>query len=95
MQKVTTDHNEIREWVRKHQGVPEVIEHGARHENDPGIRIDFPGEKDDQYLSNAHLPEQLNWENFFRIFEHEKLVFIYDDENFQKDPSMSYRFAKR
>jgi hypothetical protein len=70
--KTTTDHDEIRRWVEERGGRPSAVE-GTGSGNDPGIlRIDF-GEKEDTL-------EEIPWDEFFRAFDENELVFLYQDE---------------
>ncbi len=73
--KTTTDHDEIRRWVESHGGKPAAVtETGSG--SDPGIlRINFddPGGDDDDRL------EEISWDEFFRAFDENELVFLYQD----------------
>ncbi|MBF7013813.1 hypothetical protein QUC32_03075 [Novosphingobium resinovorum] len=80
----TTEHNEIRQWIEDRGGRPSVV--AATHDNgrDGGLlRIDF-GEKDETL-------EEIEWEEFFRIFNDNGLAFLHQDETADGKPS---RFAK-
>ena len=67
--KTTTDHDTIREWADARGGRP------ARAEGtgDTGglLRIDF-NEPEERL-------EQISWDEFFRIFEENKLAFLYQE----------------
>jgi hypothetical protein len=76
----TTDHDTIRAWAEAREGRPSVI----RTDGKGGVlRFDF-GEKEEDF-------EEVDWEEFFRIFEESKLAFLYQDKT--KDGSTS-RFNK-
>ncbi|MBB3660784.1 hypothetical protein FHX15_006055 [Rhizobium sp. BK650] len=76
----TTDHKTIRAWVEARKGRPSVI----RTKGEGGLlRIDF-GEKEESF-------EEIEWDEFFQIFDENKLEFLYQEET--KDGEMS-RFAK-
>ena len=76
----TTDHDAIRQWAEARDGHPAVV----RTKGKGGVlRIDF-GEPEDNL-------EQIEWEEFFEIFEQNKLSFLYQDKT--KDGSTS-RFSK-
>jgi hypothetical protein len=93
MQKITTNHHEIKSWAEKHQGIPELVDHkDARHDR-IGLRINFPGPVDDALLSETNPPQKITWEKFFAIFEEQGLAFEYDNE--EKFPDRAYRFANR
>jgi hypothetical protein len=65
----TTNHDEIRRWVEKRDGRPAVV----RTSGKGGIlRIDF-GEPEDSL-------EPVEWDEFFRIFDENKLAFLRQDE---------------
>ena len=81
---VTTDHEEIRQWVEERGGRPACVK-----ETESGdsclLRVDYPGVGDDERF------EPLEWDEFFRIFDKEKLAFLYQDQT--KDGGES-RFSK-
>ena len=78
--ETTQDHDEIRHWAEARNGRPTRVK-GA---DEGGIlRIDF-GERDDQL-------EPISWEEFFQIFDHNRLFFLHQDK--VADGSLS-RFNK-
>ena len=77
--KVTTDHDEIREWVEERGG------HPARVKGTELLRIDYPGFSGEQKL------EEISWDEFFKAFEENNLAFLYQEET--KDGKQS-RFSK-
>src|SRR3954471_10858048 len=82
--KVTTDHEEIRRWVEERGGRPACVK--ATESGDSCLlRIDYPGVGDEESL------EPMDWEEFFEIFDKERLAFLYQDET--KDGKTS-RFSK-
>lgn len=93
MAKVTTDHEEIRKWVEKLGGAPELIDHKDAQHDQIGIRINFPGAQDDVYHSDANPPRKISWEEFFKIFDEHGLGFEYDDD--EKVLNLAYRFTNR
>lgn len=69
--KITTDHNEIRQWVEDHDGRPATI--SDRGGSSRAVKIFFP----DQHV---HEPlEEISWDEFFNKFEENDLAFIYQD----------------
>jgi hypothetical protein len=65
----TTDHNEIRHWVEEHGGRPSMV----KTEGEGGIlRIDF-GEPEEAL-------QEVSWDEFFEVFDDNKLAFLYQDE---------------
>ena len=83
--KTTTDHDEIREWAESREGRPSVI----RTEGEDGgvLRIDF-GEKEEEF-------EEVEWDEFFEIFEDSKLAFLYQDETKDGGTSRFNKFVSR
>ena len=77
--KVTTDHDEIREWVEERGG------HPARVKGTEVLRIDYPGFSGEERL------EEINWDDFFKVFDESNLAFLYQDKT--KDGKQS-RFSK-
>lgn len=65
----TTNHDEIRKWVEARGGHPAKVP----TKGDGGIlRIDF-GEPEDSL-------EEIDWDEFFRIFDENELAFLYQDK---------------
>jgi hypothetical protein len=82
--KTTTDHDEIREWAESREGRPSVI----RTDGKGGVlRLDF-GEKEEEF-------EEIEWDEFFKIFEESKLAFLYQDETKDGDTSRFNKFVSR
>jgi len=65
----TTDHDTIRKWAEARGGHPARVKTSG-----PGgiLRIDF-GEPDENL-------EEIEWDEFFRIFDERKLAFLYQEE---------------
>ena len=83
--KVTTDHNEIRQWVEERKGHPARVK-GTETKNSAGLlRIDYSG------FSGEDTLEEISWEEFFVAFEKNGLAFLYQEET--KDGKES-RFSK-
>jgi hypothetical protein len=63
--KITTDHDEIREWAGKRGGLPAAVRR-THAKNDPGIiRIAFP---DAPHAKDEAL-EEITWDEFFEKFD--------------------------
>lgn len=90
---MTTDHGKIKKWVEERRGKPQKIDAPGVPDT-PGLRVDFPGREDDVFLSSGKKGRDISWEEFFAIFEEEKLSFMYDNSP-AADLSLSYRFANR
>jgi len=80
----TTDHETIRKWAEERQGRPSVI----RTKGKGGVlRIDF-GEQEEEF-------EQIDWDEFFEIFEQSKLAFLYQEKTRDGDTSRFNKFVDR
>ncbi len=90
--KETTNHGEIQRWAEAHGGQPAVIDHPHARADKRGIRIDFPGKRDDAIKDITH---PVSWDEFFRVFEEQQLLLAYDDDPTDEDPAMWYHFEPR
>jgi len=73
--KVTTDHEQIRNWVEERGGQPAHVKRTGKARDDVGIlRIDFPG------YSGQDSLEALEWDRWFDAFDENGLAFVYQDE---------------
>jgi hypothetical protein len=78
----TTDHDEIRNWVESHDGHPATVKSTVRGGQKAGIlRIDFPG------FSGERSLKPVDWDEWFQVFEQQKLAFLYQ-------PKGDSRFSK-
>lgn len=82
---VTTDHNEIQQWVEERGGHPARVKGTEKRGSLGVLRIDYPGFSGEERL------EEITWEDFFDGFEKNNLAFLYQDKT--KDGKMS-RFSK-
>jgi hypothetical protein len=72
--KVTTDHEEIKQWVEERGGSPARVKGTDKGDSAGLLRIDYPG------FSGEDTLEQISWEEFFTGFEDNKLAFLYQEE---------------
>jgi len=80
----TTEHDDIREWAEARDGHPAKVDTGG----EGGIlRIDF-GEKEDNLTP-------IEWDEFFQIFDENKLAFLYQDETSDGGQSRFNKFVNR
>lgn len=80
----TTRHEDIRKWAEARDGRPAKVDTGGKG----GIlRIDF-GEPEDSL-------EEISWEEFFQIFDENKLAFLYQDETSDGGKSRFNKFVNR
>jgi len=87
---VTTDHDEIREWVESHGGHPSVVKRTQRGRNGGGVlRIDFPGFSGEESL------QETSWDEWFRVFDERKLAFLYQNQGDSRFNKLVSRSAAR
>ncbi len=87
--QVTTNHDEIRQWVEARGGKPAAVK-GTGDAEDPGLlRIDFPGVGREESL------EEISWDEFFEKFEEKKLAFLYQEETKSGQESRFFKFVSR
>jgi hypothetical protein len=80
----TTDHAEIREWAEARGGHPAKV----RTKGEGGIlRIDF-GKPEDTL-------EEITWDEFFEVFDDNKLAFLYQEETQDGGKSRFNKFVAR
>lgn len=82
--KTTTDRRTIKRWVEERDGRPAKVEGSG----DGGIlRIDF-GEPEDGLT-------EIEWDEFFEIFEASELAFLHQDETADGKTSRFNKFVSR
>lgn len=82
----TRDHDEIRRWVEEREGRPCVVAATADNGREGGVlRIDF-GEEDEAL-------EEIEWEEFFEIFDENDLVFLHQDKTADGKTSRFNKFV--
>jgi hypothetical protein len=87
--KTATDHDEIRRWVEAHGGRPAIVR-GTRDGDGGGVlRIDFPGGAGDDQL------EPVSWEEWFDVFERNRLAFLYQEEKADGEDSTFFKLVNR
>ncbi len=80
----TTSHDDIRKWAEARDGRPAKVDTGGKG----GIlRIDF-GEPEDNL-------EEISWDEFFQIFDENKLAFLYQDQTSDGGESRFNKFVNR
>ena len=80
----TTNHKTIRAWAEARGGRPSVIRTRGRG---GVLRIDF-GEKEEDL-------DEISWEEFFKIFDENKLAFLYQDKTKDGETSRFNKFIER
>lgn len=82
--ETTTDHKTIQNWAEARDGRPAVI----RTKGKGGVlRIDF-GEKEEEF-------DEISWEDFFKIFDENKLAFLHQDQTKDGETSRFNKFVER
>ncbi len=82
--KTTTSHDEIRKWAEARGGHPAKV---ATKGEGGILRIDF-GEPEDTL-------EQIEWDEFFRIFDENKLAFLHQEKTKDGATSRFNKFVSR
>lgn len=80
----TTDHDTIRAWIEARKGRPSKV---AGNGKNGILRIDFR-EKDEDLT-------EIDWEDFFRIFEESNLAFLFQEETASGEKSRFNKFIER
>src|SRR5215207_3112756 len=81
----TTDHDEIRRWAEERGGRPSLVRTGRGR---GGIlRFDF-GEDDEKL-------EETSWDEFFQVFDDNKLAFLHQDQIGSGQTSRFFKFVAR
>lgn len=84
----TTDHDKIRRWIEERGGRPSRVADSARGGKGGGIlRVDF--QERDEGL------EELDWPEFFRIFDENGLAFLHQDRTEDGEKSRFNKFVDR
>lgn len=82
--ETTTDHDTIRKWAQARDGHPAKV---AATGDGGVLRIDF-GEPEEAL-------EEIGWDEFFRIFDENRLAFLYQDETGDGGTSRFNKFVER
>ncbi|HEY9012784.1 MAG TPA: hypothetical protein VIN06_17400 [Devosia sp.] len=81
----TTNHDEIRKWAEARDGHPAMIKTKGREGG--VLRIDF-GEPEEEF-------EEVSWDEFFEVFDENKLAFLYQDKTADGGKSRFNKFVER
>lgn len=93
--KRAENNEEIRNWVVLHGGKPAIIDDPEVALDKVGLRIDWPGEKDERMLSGTrHTTRDISWDEFFAVMDRESLAFEYSEDE-SVSPTWRYRFEPR
>lgn len=92
---IAKDHDEIKKWAENLGGKPAIIDDTDAGGDEIGIRIDFPGKKDEVMLSARPVTHDITWQRFFEVLESKDLAFMHTNEDKPDNPSMAYKFVDR
>jgi hypothetical protein len=85
----TTNHAQIKRWVEERGGFPAAVKR-TESKNDLGIlRIDFPGYSGEDSL------ERVEWEDWFKAFDANKLAFLHQDKTADGETSRFNKLVSR
>jgi len=87
--KVTTDHDEIREWVEERGGFPAHVKSTGGKQDLGVLRIDFPG------YSGKDSLERIDWERWFDAFDENGLAFLHQDQTAEGKESRFNKLVSR
>jgi hypothetical protein len=85
----TSDHDVIRTWAEQRDARPAMV---RRTESDEGgvLRFEFPdapgGDSDDL--------EEVDWDEFFRVFDDRNLSFVYQEQTSDGETSRFNKFVR-
>jgi hypothetical protein len=85
----TTDHNEIRSWVERHDGKPATVKDTKSGSTAGVLRIDFPGGTGEDKL------EHIDWDGWFDKFDKSKLAFLYQEHKASGEDSTFFKLVRR
>lgn len=88
----TTNHEEIKQWAEENSGRPQIIDDKEAQADIKGIRITF---KDEKQLLRDDIHRDISWDQFFKIFEENKLALQYYSNYKGDDMGIAYRFVRR
>lgn len=82
----TTDHSTIKEWAESRDGKPSVVSRDG--DKTELIRLDFPGYAEENL-------EEIDWDQWFDLFESNDLAFIYQEETKEGEQSNFNKLVSR
>lgn len=87
--KTTTDLKEIRNWAEERDGKPAKVKGVSGEKGNGIIRINFPGYSGEDSL------EEISWDDWYKIFQDQKLAFLYQDETSGGKESRFFKLVNR
>ncbi len=94
-QKITTNHEEIKQWIKLHGGRPAIVGAFNAGMRRIGLKIEFHIKEDLELLGESVSAKLISWDTFFDIFDKKHLAFIYENQRRYNDITMAYRFINK
>ncbi len=94
-QIITTNHEEIKQWIKMHGGRPAIVGAFNAGMRRIGLKIEFHIREDLELLGESISAKLISWDIFFDIFDRKNLAFIYDTNRNFDDITMAYRFINK
>lgn len=82
----TTDHDTIKKWATERDGQPSVVSNDG--DQTQLLRLNFPGYAEENL-------EEISWDEWFDIFEEQKLQFLYQEETSEGEKSNFNKLVSR
>ncbi len=93
--KKAENEEEIKNWIEKNGGKPAKIDDPEVKQDEVGLRVDFPGQKDERMLSDGRsATSDVSWDEFFALMKTHNLDFMYSDQE-DIDLTWRYKFAPK
>lgn len=89
LNRVLTDHDEIRKWAEERQAQPAWVPATGTSEHVGMVRLEFPGYTGEQSL------EPIEWDEFFSKFDESNLALVVEDETASGERSNFNKLIKR
>ena len=83
------NYNHRKDWIEERGGRPAVVADTHDRHGSGILRVDFPG------FSGEHSLEEVEWEEFFEIFEDRSLAFLYQESTRDGSESRFFKFIDR
>lgn len=86
--ETTTDHDTIKQWIEARKGHPAVVRATEDNGKSGGLlRVEFRDPEDKL--------EEVDWDEFFKIFDENELAFLYQDKTADGHESRFNKFIAR
>ena len=86
--ETTTDHDVIKKWIEDRNGHPAVVRATEDNGKSGGLlRVEFRDPEDKLH--------EIDWDEFFQVFEENKLAFLHQDKTADGKVSRFNKFINR